>query len=133
MSDNPYSSQEETSLNGDQKHSLSSDEKNMAMFCHLGAFAGFIFPFGGIIVPFVIWIMKRDDSEFVNYHGKESLNFQITMAIAFIISLILTVILIGFVLLAGLAIFELVVVIVASIKASEGNTYIYPFSIRFIK
>lgn len=125
MSDNYNRSQEETPL--------TQDEKNMAMFCHLGAFSGVLIPFGNIIVPLIIWLTKKEDSEFVNYHGKESLNFQITMAIAFIISFILVFVIIGIFLLIGLGIFELVVIIIASIKASEGKPYNYPFSIKFIK
>ena len=65
--------------------------------------------------------------------GKESLNFQISMTIYFIISAILTVILIGIVLLIALAIFDIVVLIIATIKANGGEKYRYPLTIRLIK
>ena len=110
----------------------SQEERNMAMFCHLGAFAGFIIPFGSIIVPLVIWLMKKDESEYVDYHGKESLNFQITMFVAFVIAIILVFVIIGIPLLIGLAIFQVVMIIVAGIKASDGNYYRYPFCFRLI-
>ena len=55
---------------------LSETERNWAMFCHLAAFAGFFFPFGGIIGPLICWLSKRDESTWVNENGKASLNFQ---------------------------------------------------------
>ncbi|TQV74874.1 DUF4870 domain-containing protein [Aliikangiella marina] len=110
----------------------SQEERNMAMFCHFAAFAGFIIPFGNVLGPLIIWLLKRDDSEYINYHGKEAVNFQITMLIAFMISLILIVIVIGIPLLFGLAIFQLVMVIIAGIKASEGIYYRYPFSLKLV-
>ena len=113
----------------------SQEERNMAMFCHLGAFAGFIIPipFAGIIVPLILWQMKKDESEYIDYHGKESVNFQLTMAIAFIICFILSFVLIGIPMLIALAIYFLVIVIIAAIKANDGVHYQYPFSFRLIK
>lgn len=132
MSDNTSPSQEENSdLNA--QNEPTADEKQMAMFCHLAAFAGLIIPFGSIVGPLVIWLTKKDQSAYIDYHGKEAVNFQITMAIAFFVSFILMFIFIGFLLIAGLAIFELVVIIIAAIKASEGADYQYPFNFRFIK
>jgi len=132
MSENTTPSQEESS-NSTEEIELTADEKQMAMFCHLSAFAGLIIPFGTIIGPLIIWLMKKDQSEYIDYHGKEVLNFQITMAIAFAISFVLMFILIGFFLLIGLAIFELIVIIIGAIKANDGLRYQYPFSIKFIK
>lgn len=132
MSDNTTPSQEETN-NEPAEMALTQDDKTMGMFCHLAAFAGFIIPFGSLIGPLVVWQMKKDQSEYIDYHGKESLNFQITMAIAFFVSFILMFIVIGFFLIIGLAIFELVVIIIAAIKANEGVRYQYPVNFRFIK
>ena len=133
MSDNPTPSQEETT-NQTAETGLTQDDKTMGMLCHLAAFAGLVVPFfGSIIGPLVVWLLKKDQSSYVDYHGKESLNFQITMAIAFFVSWILVFVLIGFFLLAGLAIFNLVVIIIAAIKANEGVRYQYPFNFRFIK
>ncbi len=53
------------------------DARTWAMLCHIGAFAGYIIPFGHIIAPLVIWLIKKDESPFVDDQGKESLNFQI--------------------------------------------------------
>ena len=132
MSDNSTPSQEETNSQTTE-NAPSPNEKQMSMFCHLAAFAGLIIPFGSIIGPLVIWLMKKDESAYIDYHGKEALNFQITMAIAFFVSFILMFVFIGFLLVAGLAIFELVVIIIASIRASEGVKYQYPINFRFIK
>ena len=132
MSDNPYTSQEETS-NQTAETGLTQDDKTMGMLCHLAAFAGLIIPFGSLIGPLVVWQMKKDQSTYIDYHGKESLNFQITMAIAFFVSFILMFVVIGFFLVVGLAIFELVVIIIAAIKANDGVRYQYPINFRFIK
>ena len=134
MSENNNSSQEETNVASQEESNMpTQDEKNMAMFCHLGAFAGFIIPFGSIIAPLVIWLVKKDQSEYVDYHGKEALNFQITMMLAVIVSFMLIFVLIGFPLLFGLLIFNVVIVIIAAIKANEGEKYQYPFALRMIK
>ncbi len=109
------------------------EARTWAMLCHLGVFAGNIIPFGHIIAPLVIWLIKKDESPFVDDQGKESLNFQISMTIYFIIALLLMFVFIGFILLPALVIFDLVIVIVAAVKVNEGVKYRYPLSIRFIK
>ena len=107
-------------------------ERTWAMFCHLSAFAGFIIPFGGIIGPIIVWAIKRDQYPFVDHHGKESVNFQISMLIYYVISAILIIILIGFALLVALFFFRLIIVVVAALKANEGVRFRYPLCIRFI-
>jgi hypothetical protein len=103
------------------------------MLCHLSVLAGFIIPLASIIAPLVIWLIKKDEMPFVEDQGKESLNFQITILIGFIIAIILAFVFIGFLLMPALAIFDLVMVIVAAMKANEGVRYRYPYSIRFLK
>jgi len=112
---------------------VSKDERTWGMLCHLAAFSGFVIPLGNVLGPLVIWLIKKDEMPFVNDQGKESLNFQLTMMIALIISAILVVVLIGFALLAILAVFQIIVLIIATIKANEGVRYRYPYAIRFIK
>jgi uncharacterized Tic20 family protein len=109
------------------------EAKTFGMLCHLLALSGFIIPFGSIIGPLVIWLIKKDQYPFVNDQGKESLNFQITVAIAMIASALLMFVLIGFILLPIIAIGALVMVIIATVAASGGTYYRYPFNIRFIK
>ncbi len=110
----------------------SAEERQWAMFAHLSALAGVIIPLGSIIGPLVIWLIKKDTMPFVNDQGKEALNFNITVGIAAIVGWILCFILIGFLLLAVLAIGWLVFVIIATIKANEGTTYRYPFTLRLV-
>lgn len=109
------------------------DARTWAMFCHLGALAGYIIPFGNIIAPLVIWLIKKDESPLVDDQGKESLNFQISITIYALVALVLTLIIIGFFLLLAVGIFALVMVIVAAVKVNSGEKYRYPLCIRFIK
>jgi len=108
-------------------------ERTWAMLCHLGAFAGFMVPVGHIIAPLVIWLIKKEESALVEDQGKESLNFQISMTIYGFVAAVLTLIIIGFFLAIGLAIFDIVMVILAALKANRGERYRYPITIRFIK
>jgi uncharacterized Tic20 family protein len=105
----------------------SSDEKTLAILSHV---LTLIF---GFVAPLVIYLIKKDESKFVAAHAKESLNFQITVLFAIIICVFLIVILIGILLIWLLGIVVLVLVIIATIKASEGKLYRYPFCIRLIK
>jgi uncharacterized Tic20 family protein len=96
--------------------------------------AGFFVPWAGhILGPLIVWLAKRTDSPEIDEHGKESLNFQISMLIYNVIAGVLCLVLIGFIILAILHILNLVLVIVASIQASEGKFYRYPMTIRLIK
>ncbi len=104
------------------------------VLCHATALAGFFVPWAGhILGPLIVWLAKRNDSPEIDEHGKESLNFQISMLIYNVIAGVLCLILIGFVILAILHILNLVLVIIASIQASEGKFYRYPLAIRLIK
>jgi uncharacterized Tic20 family protein len=107
----------------------SSDDRVLGLLAHLLA----IVPGIGIFGPLVIYLIKKGQSSFVEENAKESLNFQLTMIIAFIISGILVVVWIGFVLLVLLGVLEVVLVIIATIRASENKIYRYPFNLRLIK
>ncbi len=113
--------------------SPNKDERMWGMLCHLIAFSGYIIPFGSVLGPLIIWLIKKDEMPFVDDQGKESLNFQLTMLIAVIISIILMFVIIGFLLLGVIVIYQIVVIIIASIKANDGVKYRYPYTIRFIK
>ena len=112
---------------------LSQDEKLWGMLCHLLAFAGYIVPFGNIIGPLIMWLVKKDQSKYVNKHGKSSLNFEISITIYVLVAIILVFLLIGIPILIGLGIFQLIVVIIASIKAYDGQFFKYPLTIEFLK
>jgi uncharacterized Tic20 family protein len=108
------------------------DERMWAMFCHLSALAGYVFPFGNIIAPLIIWVLKKDEFPLVNDQGKEAINFQISMTIYIIAAIILIILVIGIPLLILLGLFDLLMIIIASIKANEGTEYRYPLTIRFL-
>ena len=105
-----------------------------AMLCHLLGLCAFVgIPFGNIIGPLVVWLIKGKEYSFVDDQGKEALNFQISMTIYGIIAGILVVIFIGWFLLLALLIADIVFIIIASIKANDGEAYRYPYIIRLIK
>ncbi len=111
---------------------LTKEEKQWALASHLSAFAGFVFPFGNIIAPLLIYLLKKDEMPFVQKHAKESLNFQISMTIYFIIGFILMLLIVGIAIVAVLTVAEIVLIIVAALKANDGLDFKYPFTIRFI-
>src|SRR6478735_2479801 len=100
-----------------------SDEKTLALLSHV---LTFFFP---LLAPLIIYLVKKDESSFVAAHAKESLNFQITVCIICIICVPLILVLIGLLLLWIVGITAAVLVIVATIRASEGKLYRYPFTI----
>jgi len=102
----------------------SQDEKTMAILSHI------LTVVVGFLAPLIIYLIKKDESAFVAEHSKESLNFQISL---FIIYILLFITIIGILLIWVLMIVNLVVVIVATIRASEGKLYKYPLNFRFIK
>jgi len=115
---------------------VNKDARMWAMFCHLAGLAA-ILPvvplFGGAIGALIIWQIKKDDHPFVDEHGKEALNFQISILIYAIVSGLLCFACVGFVLLPAVLIFDIVFLIIAAIKTNNGFHYRYPLCIRFIK
>lgn len=109
------------------------DARTWGMLCHLLALTGWIIPFATILAPLIVWLIKKDEMPFVDDQGKESLNFQLTVFLAAIVGVILTFILIGFFLLIALAIYQVIMVVIACMKANEGVAYRYPYTLRFIK
>lgn len=108
--------------------------RTWAVACHASALLGFFVPAGGhILAPLIVWLLRRGESAEVDEHGKESLNFQLSMLIYSVVAAVLMLMLIGFVLLPLLHVANLVLVIIASLRASEGQMYRYPLTIRFLK
>lgn len=109
-------------------------EKQWGMLAHLTALSTLIgVPFGNIVGPLIIYLVKKDEFEFVADQAKEALNFQITWSIIFIISAIMILVGIGILMLIGFGIAWLVLVIVASISANNGQQYRYPLTIKFLQ
>lgn len=111
----------------------SPEARQWAMFAHLSALIGFLIPLGSVLGPLIIWQIKKNEFSFVDDQGKESLNFQITVLIAVIACLLLSVVLIGFLLLPVVGIAALVLTIMGGIKANNGEHYRYPLTLRLIK
>jgi len=113
--------------------SSSNDVKMWAMFCHLSALAGYLIPFGNIVGPLVIWQIKKNEFPLVDDQGKEALNFQITVALAAIVCFLLMFVVVGIFLLMALGITNLIFIIIAGLRANQGESYRYPFSLRLVK
>src|SRR5215212_8546203 len=102
--------------------------------CHASALLGVLLHFPGhLLGPLIVWLLKRDESADIDAHGKEALNFQISMLIYNFVAAVFCLILIGFVFLAVLWVLNAILVIIAAIKASDGEFYRYPMTIRFIQ
>jgi uncharacterized Tic20 family protein len=102
------------------------------MAAHLVQLLNFFTGFGGGICVLVLWLAMKDRSPLVESNARESLNFQITLLIAALVGGVLSLILVGFVILAVVVIAQLVLPIIAGLKASEGHSYSYPFTLRLI-
>jgi len=110
------------------------DEQLWGTLCHITALAMLLgIPLGNILGPLVVWLIKKDDYPVVNQQGRASLNFQISMTIYLAISAILSIIGIGILLIIGLVIADVIIVIIATIKFSNGEKYVYPLTIEIIK
>ncbi len=111
----------------------SAEERQWGLFAHLSALAGLVIPFGNVLGPLIVWQVKKDTLPFAADQGKEALNFNITMTIAFIISALLVVVLVGFLLMPLIGLAWLVFTVLGAIKANNGEAYRYPFALRLIK
>ena len=105
-----------------------------ATLCHVGALSMYLgIPFGHIIVPLVIWLIKKNEFPFVEDQGRESLNFQISMTIYGLIAGLLAFAFIGFLIIPVLIVVHVVFIVIAIVKTNNGESYRYPITIRIIK
>jgi uncharacterized Tic20 family protein len=100
--------------------------RTMGMLAHLLGLIGFV-------GPLIIWLIKREESAFVDNQGKEALNFQLTLLIVWIVGGVTTFFCVGFFILLAAMIIDLIFCIMGAMKANKGERYRYPVSIRFIK
>lgn len=107
--------------------SVTQDEKNIALLTHIG---GIFFSF---LPALIVWLIKKDESAFIADQAKEALNFQITVIIGYAVGFLLTLILIGILVIWAVALTNLILCIVAAVKASSGTAYRYPLTLRLIK
>ena len=103
------------------------------VLCHVAGLAGYLgIPFGNIAGPLIVWLVKRAEDPAVDAHGKEALNFQISWTIYAMVSGLLMFVVVGFVLLPVVYVSGLVLTIIGALKASKGEPYRYPLTIRLV-
>ena len=122
---------------------ITQNDKNYSSITHLSGFAGWFFPFGNIIAPLVLWTAKKNESAYIDTHGKSAVNFQLSLivygfllAILFIPIAIFTLGLGIIAIIIGIIpaiLLKIALIILASMKANSGEYYTYPFTIEFIK
>lgn len=112
---------------------ISSDVNMWGMFIHLSQFCGYIVPLAGLIVPIILWQIKKDESEIIDKHGRIVVNWIITEFILGLVFALLFLILIGIPLLLALAVVGIVFPIIGAVKANNGEVWPYPLSIRFFR
>lgn len=110
-----------------------AEERTWATLMHLGGFSGFIWGPLAIVVPLVMWLVKRGKSPFIDDHGKEAVNFQISVWLWVLISMILIICLIGIPMLIVLPFFWIIMSIVMAVRSNRGEYVRYPMTFRFIK
>lgn len=108
-----------------------NEERTYAMLLHLSQFLGYLIPFAGFIAPLVMWMLKKDESAYIDAHGKVVFNWIISAFIWGIIGAILTLVLVGVFILIALAICHIVFAIVGAIRANDGIVQNYPLTIKF--
>lgn len=106
---------------------LKTEEKLLIVLCHLSVLLGV-----GLVLPLVVYLVKKDDSSAIAFHAKEALNFHISLYLYSLICVLLVLVLIGFPLLIILGISALVLSILAAIRGAEGREYRYPLTIRLV-
>jgi hypothetical protein len=110
---------------------IAEKDRQLAVMMHLSALVGYLIPLANFLIPLVIWLVKKDESQDIDAVGREVLNFNLSMLIYFVGTLVLTLILIGIPLMFALWIFGVVVTIIAAVRANDGWRYRYPMTIRF--
>ena len=111
----------------------SPEERQMGMFLHLSLLASLVVPAAGIIVPVVLWQTQKEKMPALDAHGKMVTNWMISHLIYVIVSVVLMVVVVGFLTLLVVAVLGIVFPIIGAIKANNGELWQYPLTIKFIK
>ncbi|RUO53071.1 hypothetical protein CWI69_08580 [Pseudidiomarina halophila] len=111
----------------------SQEDRTYAMLLHLSQFTGYLIPFAGLLVPLVMWLMKKDTNPYIDAHGKVVFNWILSALIWGVIGVILSFVVIGIFLLIALAICHIIFAIVGAIRANDGIVRNYPLTIKFFK
>jgi len=109
------------------------DQRQMGLFLHLSQLAGFVIPFGGIILPVVLWQTQKEKMPALDAHGKMVVNFMLSVLIYLIASVVLMFVLVGFLTMLAVIVIHIVFPIIGAIKANNGELWEYPLTIKFLK
>jgi uncharacterized protein len=113
--------------------SVDETVRNTAVAAHLSTFAGLIVPFGSVIGPLAVWLTRRHRDPFIDQAGREALNFGISIAIYGSVVLVATLMLVGIPFLIVGVVAWVVLASLAAAKASQGQPYRYPLTMRFVR
>jgi uncharacterized protein len=112
---------------------VDQEVRNTAVAAHLSTLAGLMVPFGSIIGPLAVWLTRRDRDPFIDDTGREALNFGISIAIYGLVALVAALMLVGIPLLIAGMIAWVVLACLAAVKASQGQAYRYPLTLRLVR
>ncbi len=112
---------------------VNDDDRTWGSMAHLSALCGLLIPFGSLLGPLIMWRTRGRRTPFVGDQALEALNFNISVALAFLAGLALVWLFIGILMIAALVIYWIVMTVLATIKAGEGHSYRYPLTLRLIK
>lgn len=113
-------------------YDVSSEERTWGVAVHAVAFLGFIVPLGNILGPLVVWAIKKDEGQFVDENGKQSVNFQITWTLLLIGAALSIILVIGLIIFPLVVIAYFILIIIAIIRASNDQVYEYPLTLDFV-
>ncbi len=114
-----------------QVATIDDSSRTWASLTHISAFSMFV-GIPSLIAPLVMWLIKKDENPYADYHGKEAVNFNISFLLYAAVSAVLILALVGLLLLPAVLLTWFILVIVATVKASNGEYYRYPLTIRFL-
>jgi uncharacterized protein len=113
--------------------SVDEEIRTTAVVAHLSTFAGLVVPFGSVIGPLAVWLTRRDRGPFIDQAGREALNFGISIAIYGSVLVVAALMLVGIPLLMVGVVAWMVLASLAAVKASQGQAYRYPLTMRFVR
>jgi uncharacterized protein len=114
-------------------NAVSEDDRTWGSLAHLAALCGMLIPFGSLLGPLIIWRTRGQRTPFVGDQALEALNFNISVALAFLACLALVWLFVGILMVFALALYWMLMTVVATFRASEGRAYRYPITLRLIK
>lgn len=111
---------------------VSDDEQTWGVLVHVSALAGLFVPFGNILGPLIVWLVKKDESRFVDENGKRALNFQVTWTVIMFVALLSILVGVGLLVAPVVALAWIVLVVIATVRASEKQVYDYPLTVDLV-